>query len=92
MGEVLSIRQDVDLSGLMLDRPDELVHRGARSVPRHVLNRVAACGVQVGARHRCIDLHHESKTYNPWHDAPYCRCGHIRWAGEHAQFDIDRRS
>lgn len=88
MGEALSIRQDVDLSSCQtLDRSDELVHRGARSYTRHVLNRVAACGVQVGARHRCIDLHHEPKTFNPWQDATDCRCGHIRRAGEHAQFD-----
>ncbi|MBO8150727.1 hypothetical protein HYG77_35845 (plasmid) [Rhodococcus sp. ZPP] len=87
MGEVLSIHQDVDLSsGHAHHRPDALVHRG-RSYTRHVLKRVAACGVQVGERHRCIDLHHERQTYNPGQDATYCRCGHIRWAGEHAQFD-----
>lgn len=88
MGEVLSIHQDVDLSsGQAHHRPGELVHRGARSYTRHVLNWVAACGVQVGARHRCIDLHYEPKTYNPWQDATYCGCSHMRWAGEHAQFD-----
>ena len=88
MGEVLSIHQDVDLSSGPADhRTDKRVHSGARSYTRHVLSRLAVCGVQVGARHRCIDLHHEPKTYNPWQDATYCRCGHIRWAGEHAQCD-----
>ncbi|OUS91881.1 hypothetical protein CA951_31335 [Rhodococcus sp. NCIMB 12038] len=88
MGEVLSSHQDVDLSsGQEHHLADELVHRGARSSTRHVLNRLAGCGVQVEVRNRCIDLHHEPRTYNPWQDATYCRCGHIRWAGEHAQCD-----